>query len=1344
MANPKIDFAVAAAYGINDKVVATWNPDLPRTPRVMVPIHLDVLMVREKGGTWADCAMREIPGASGNDKSTFVQPPPFTDLAAPRERGAYLHWALPDGLTNGQAGTANGVAYPAAKPDATSPQQVSFQQIPDRWLVMRLSPSTLPGVNRRMVRGWIIEAGGEAPVAKDLTGWTEPGKDAGKAPDKPLTALGHGDPAWSAYFDNVQNRLGFYDPLNDVQTGPIAYLVCGWYADPAADPLGSGITSLADFHARMDALGWDLDADELEEAHNYTGGYVNGAVLAGLTVKEAYVPKTATAQPQGAPLPRAALANVAQVLRADTGIVLGTGATPAGLDGTGRPLDGHYTTHGEWWPKLTVYHGSVVAIGWPGRGYPGMPDGLVSEEAGGPPSAASVDVAFGNTITEALATLLAKTSNNPHEAYALEAFMVGALDEFNEADGEARVDARLHANAFASLPGGERTEIIEQQPPGPPASTPGNIPKPKPGVFGAPPKGVVTGTLGAGAQTEVFNLSMKDTRKAVAIQPAPKFTRGGMTEVKLLLDPDIKRTTPAAEDGGRKQVEVKRTLPRYFVPADPVFLVQGCGRSFKHRGDGRFDEHNKLICRLSGFCLTGYMSSAITGQTVVAHVGGEDILAGGIDNGSVPIECVDLLHELGVLDPGSAAVIASKGAAPTSLASSAAAATVSGTQRMVVEQTLWWATRDPRTDHSALLARSGFIGTLPSPIAVNPPVDPWVPLHLDWRVQFISAGETADDWDLGEIDFDTGERLVLPPPDDITSGHILQGRTLLSAGAATTAAASLRRSLKQAANAGGSISLTPGTLIAHYSEVSLQILTGIANTSAKAAVKRAASTRAAAGVGTAELDHVADLLEQMDVVSGALENFHTSLRGGIEGDGVTITRPDGAPPPRFFRLRTGFLRVLRLRVVDCFGQVLDLAGSSANKPADPNGVSVSSPLQVIDGATKKVRPDLVEMAPRFTSPTRLMLRYTDAADSEADASATVSPVCGFVMPNHLDGDLLFFDVAGDSRGTVRPDPGAGVVWEDAPGRPATVGKLPARAMDNAALAGIAQGLLDWGIADTTPDAPGAETALSALLRIIDSTLWSVDPFGHVGDEHLALLIGHPVAVMRAHIWLEVKEAVDVDAVATIAVPLRLGALTHWQDGLLGYFVNDDYHKLYCTDRAVAGFARQIGPGEGFQQSVTQTAGYYDQFSKDIGVDTDSTKGATPVDHPYVDDSGVVWIRPNQKVTLTLLVEPHTVVHATTGLVPRKEIGMRREWVAAALAKLAPTFRFGPVLVDPKRIRMPVASELHGTWTWSHRIDATTWVEDPVINSQGDARLSPDPAQGQEGWLKMTPVQDVQT
>src|SRR5215831_4811511 len=224
------DFVLAAAHGITARMKATWDPQLPRTPRVMVPIHLDVLMVRAAGGTWADCALRHVDGVAGAEP-TYVKPPPFANRAAPRARGAYLHWALPDALTSGQSGTGNGVAFGATVPDATSPQQVSFPMIPDRWVVLRLSPSPA-GPTRRAVRGWVIEAGGETPVVTELDKWTEPGQK-GIPPVKPLTALGHGDPAWSAYFDNVENRLAFYDSLADLSQGPIAYLVCGWYSDPA-------------------------------------------------------------------------------------------------------------------------------------------------------------------------------------------------------------------------------------------------------------------------------------------------------------------------------------------------------------------------------------------------------------------------------------------------------------------------------------------------------------------------------------------------------------------------------------------------------------------------------------------------------------------------------------------------------------------------------------------------------------------------------------------------------------------------------------------------------------------------------------------------------------------------------------------------------------------------------------------------------------------------------------------------------------------------------------------------------------------------------------------------------
>src|SRR5439155_10115184 len=186
---------------------------------------------------------------------------------------------------------------------------------------------------------------------------------------------------------------------------------------------------------------------------------------------------------------------------------------------------------------------------------------------------------------------------------------------------------------------------------------------------------------------------------------------------------------------------------------------------------------------------------------------------------------------------------------------------------------------------------------------------------------------------------------------------------------------------------------------------------------------------------------------------------------------------------------------------------------------------------------------------------------------------------------------------------------AGVQWEDAPGRPTTVGAAPARAIPNAHLAAIAQGLLDWGIADSTLTDPDKDTALSSLLRVIDTTLWTVDPFAHSGDEHLSLLIGHPVAVMRARLTLEVNEPIHPDALQANRVPVRLGALAQWQDGLLAYFIDDDYRTVHLPDPAAAGFARPIGPGRGFLQNPTRTSDYYEHFAADIGVN--AVEGASP-------------------------------------------------------------------------------------------------------------------------------------
>ena len=227
--------------------------------------------------------------------------------------------------------------------------------------------------------------------------------------------------------------------------------------------------------------------------------------------------------------------------------------------------------------------------------------------------------------------------------------------------------------------------------------------------------------------------------------------------------------------------------------------------------------------------------------------------------------------------------------------------------------------------------------------------------------------------------------------------------------------------------------------------------------------------------------------------------------------------------------------------------------------------------------------------------------------------------------------------------------------------------------------------------------------------------------------------------MRALLRLDVIDPIVTPDTTVTAVPIRLGALTQWQDGLLGYFVNDDYTVLHVADAAAAGMARPVGPQQGFLQQINLAPGFFDAFANDLSAaPTGAMVGSTPVKHPYVDTSGVLWIRPNQTINLTLLVEPLTSVHATTGLTPRKDIGMRREWVQSGLSAIAPTFQFGPVLVDPQHIRMPLAIDLNGTWVWDDRSAASAWAENSVTNATHDAILPVDPPTAFEGWLRLTP------
>jgi hypothetical protein len=1221
----------------------------------------------------------------------------------------YLQWSLPDALTSG-------VQQPAEHSDSsgTSDANAVFRAVPDRWLVVRLSPSRRHS-DRRAVRGWILQSHDQNPSRLDLDGWTEPGKPP-TGIHNPLTALGWGDLSWAGYFDNTENRLALYDDLADITAGPLAYLVCGWYSDPSLDPLGpANVNSLAQYNARMQNLGWALPDGDLQQPKGAAASHVAAARMVGLPVNRVRMSSRLNSFEN---------LSVAGDMQAPTSFVGGSEGL-AGFD----PNIGTYSTDGSWWPQMCLLHGAVVGIGWPNVGWEGNPTGVwspktldpsvVNDEPGGPPSAANIRVAMGNTVTEALARLVATGQNRPDEARVLEAFQLNALTLLNEADGAARVDAVLHARQFGSVPGEQVTETIWQPPTSVTQAPPAQPPKPGPGTFSRYQDGSRF-KFAAAAADVALDTTVRSTVNVSKVSPVQALreahiVRGNLASVVSglgLYDPP-----PQPQPG--QWISVNRTKPRWFHPADPVLLIAGGKASFKHKPGSRSPD-GLLYCRLTDDYADelSSMTVNIPGLTPQRpYIRGADLLERGIENGSVPPECTGLLNELAVVDPGSSIPAASGFGKANGLSSAQTAAVA---QSFLVEQTVWHATRDPRVDHGPLASYSGISGRLPSPIAVSLPAKPWNPIRLDWAADYLPSQSALGDWSLQEIDYE-------PQAVNIATPISLTGTSILTQGANDIVAKAIRNALAQGARTGGSGITTPGVPIQYASVMAAAHIADFA----KIVTKQAAQTlRSASGIPSVDrlpLDDIASALSDMDVLTGGLDDFIAKLRGGYRGDGTTALPQGAAVPNPFVQLRSGFLRVTRLRLVDGFGQFVELLQENAQ--FQPQAILRSDPMTV-DG-----HDDLALLPPRFTSPMRLMLRFVDAKDSGAEAISDpeggnqISPVCGYLMPNHLDCSLEFFDVDGANLGFVRPQDNATVMWEEAPGEATTAGRDPSLAIPNAHAGAMASALIRWGIADAGVVGE-SDNALQAMLRVIDSTLWSIDPYGHAGDEHLALLVGHPVVIVRARLTLELKEPIQPELANLAVIPVRLGALAHWQDGLFGYFVNDDYTRLYCSDAAAAGLARQIGPGQGFLGPINSVPDQLTLFAANIG--------STPVTHPYIDTSGEFLIRPNQSVNLTLLIEPHSIVSATSGVLPRKEVGLRRNWTNDALAKLSPTFRFGPLLVDPQKIRMPVPVDLNGTWSWDYRADATTWAESPVTNATQDAILPPDPPSGTEGWLRLTP------
>ena len=484
--------------------------------------------------------------------------------------------------------------------------------------------------------------------------------------------------------------------------------------------------------------------------------------------------------------------------------------------------------------------------------------------------------------------------------------------------------------------------------------------------------------------------------------------------------------------------------------------------------------------------------------------------------------------------------------------------------------------------------------------------------------------------------------------------------------------------------------------------------------------------------GDAELGVIdVELEEQLSALKDVFRNrdLLSATLAGID-ESIDQFHEDNA-------IRAGVLKINRLVIIDAFGQSVEL-----DTEGIMSGVRVGLSLE-----NQTDDNNLVLIKPRIPRGARLNLRLLTHDDDESEANAGSSrmaidpstgvmppartPVCAYLLPDHIEWAMEVFDHEGDALGQLkvadRNWAHSGIqkgklAWDPSPGRETPLGALPE--ISNQHASNLINSLIEIGLVDdlergkwddnNAAGNTGGEGVLSAILRAIDTTSWHSDPYGTGGMDHPAFYMGRPVAVVRAKLRLEVEEASGPlsEELANHLFQVRLGAVQSQLDGLLGYFVNDDYSRFHAV--------YPLDSGSPIVPYSTQ--------------DEDYPEG---LDHPFLVFDPTVDVRPEVDVYLTLLMNPQSSVHVTSGFLPQKEITLLREHWEDAVSRIAPSFRVGPVLVDPSSVRMPIdGAKPNLIWSWTHRESPSEWVETPVKRSDSLAGLPNGKMTAYEGWIKL--------
>ena len=1221
------------------------NPSsaLPCGPRLLVPIQVKVLLKTNLSGIarWAD-ATAEYGGLQSFSSSTAVAPFSHDGPIEGLTYGAVVSWSLPPSLTKG--GT-----------DGTG---ASFPPVPNRWLVLRSAIVPPDSANTPTLTAWVVESDYVDPLnIENPLGLTEypcpppPPTIPPTIPAPLISSTNIGRVVPYASWPDPNSQPTMQPPLQAVGPGDVTFAAyapgaLGVFSciDPLTDP-PFGPQGVTPATLTYGVVGWYADPalDPLAGAQQSAHAWATLASSLGWSVGDE------------TDLDAAAMAAA--------GWAVAHRFAPGG------------TTH--LYPTQILCHGVCFGAEWPGQNAP--------LETSVPPDPNVVTIAFGNTTAEALATLIAnqveattpqpdsaKPSHGQQIANLIEAFQYNLLDALDSIDGTPTLTQAMHDGAFASTPGGTIWQIAAA--PGGPAALPSTL-VPLLAALNTDQAALDHATQQVnGAQTELFTAWWRSQAWAnnppTPPQPGTQQQALDYYNAQTTLVTQLQATQSAAQLKQSTSLNAvtaalaagmklkKTTAPPFRAPLDPVVLIAGAGMPSTLDRNGPTGDSGLLFCRFSGQTLRAIDVAVAPGPpqgpAVTVTVAGSSLAAPLAANpnapvGIAPVDIADLAVEQLLLDTSMAPAIATQAVQQAGAAATWQPAQMKPTIKK--QQTIQW-NQDASLDQQSLAELAGLIGTVPCQIAADPWAQPWAPLYLDWQVTWFPSAVT--DWQFDGEDF----TYVGGPPAPSATGVPLTARTLLTPMAASTLHARME------AYAGTHPESANAPLLANT-------LDGIAD---------------------------ADLLSQrLSGFAAALQTLAINQPTFLSDPGAQFGINPGVLPydqgVQFSSIRHGHFLVDQLWVVDAFGQAFAVYDNGSSEAYPP-------PLFAPSIATDYPLGRYGRLPPRLSQPSRLSFDLVDALDPTrlVGSDPGANPVCGWLLPNHLDESIAVYDADGTYVGELALSDTAanGVRWWPAPGGAAALGAPPAIG-DPTLLALIASYLLR----------PDAAAAYAALLDVIDETMSNFSPIDTGGITAMAAAIGNPVAVARARVTLGLNGPAALSQLAqdlgannigdldSFRVPFKLGSLQLSQDALLAYFRDGNYGTLLSPAPSANG-----------------------------------TASTTDFTLSYADGQN--------SAELLLLMDPRGVVHAATGLLPVRVVQLPSSVVDAPLRRMAVTFEIGPVLTDQASTTLPLPALGQGTWTWLDRPTVASWSGDqPVTAADARARLPATPPVAAEGWLKMS-------